>query len=65
MAYLRKRRLGRGTYYYIMESRRQRSGKIVSKILEYLGRNPDLKKLRRALKYWGVKDRRGRWGTEK
>ena len=61
MAYLRKRRLGRGTYYYIQESRRQRSGKIVSKILEYLGRNPDPKKLKRALKYWGVKDTRGRW----
>ena len=54
MAYLRKRRIGRGTYVYIVESRR-RAGKVEQKILEYLGRDPDPKRLKRALDYWGVK----------
>ncbi len=54
MAYLRKRKIGRDTYYYIMESRRQRSGKIVCKILEYLGRDPSSKRLAEAKRYWKV-----------
>ncbi len=54
MAFLRKRRIGTGTYYYIIENRR-RGGKVASRILEYLGRDPEPKRLKRALKYWGVK----------
>ena len=53
MAYLRKRKKGNGVYYYIVKSVR-RNGKIKQKVLEYLGRNPDHKKLKRALWYWRV-----------
>ena len=59
MAYLRKRRIGRGTYFYIVESRR-RAGKVQQKTLEYLGRDPDPKRLRKALAYWGVKAKPGK-----
>jgi hypothetical protein len=58
MAYLRKRRIGNGTYYYILESRR-RAGKVYQKTLEYLGRDPDPRRLARALRYWGVTLRSG------
>ena len=54
MAFLRKRRIGSGTYYYILQSRR-RAGKVEQKVLEYLGRDPEPKRLRRAMAYWGVK----------
>jgi hypothetical protein len=54
MAFLRKRRIGSGTYFYVIENRR-RGGKVASRILEYLGRDPDPKRLKRALAYWGVK----------
>ena len=54
MAFLRKKQVGKQTYYYIVENRR-RGAKVVQKTLEYLGRDPDGKKLRRALEYWGVK----------
>jgi len=41
-------------YHYIMRS--ERVGKQVRvKTLEYLGRDPDPKRLKRALAYWGVK----------
>jgi hypothetical protein len=59
MAYLRKRRIGSGTYYYIVESR-WNSGKVRQKTVEYLGRDPDPKRLKRALAYWGVKRKRRR-----
>ncbi len=46
-------------YYYIVENRRR--GDITrQKVLEYLGRDPDPKRLERALVYWGVKAKRGR-----
>ncbi len=59
MAFLRKRRIGNGTYFYILRSDR-RDGKVVQKCLEYLGRNPDPARLKRALRYWGVKAKAGR-----
>ena len=44
---------GRRRYYYIVES--HRSGDIVEKkTLEYLGRDPDPERLKRAIEYWGV-----------
>ncbi len=64
MAFLRIRerrtaRGGKARYFYIVESRR-RNGKIKQKVLEYLGRDPDPKRLKRALEYWGVKAKKRR-----
>jgi hypothetical protein len=59
MAFLRKRDIGGRTYLYIIENRR-RGGKVQQKILQYLGRDPDPKRLKRALAYWGVKERPGK-----
>ena len=53
MAYLRKRRIGSGTYYYILRGER-RAGKVVQKCLEYLGRSPSKARLAAAIKYWKV-----------
>jgi len=53
MAYLRRRQIGNGIYYYILESRR-RAGKVEQRTLEYLGRDPDPKRLAAALRYWKV-----------
>ena len=53
MAYLRKHRINGRTYIYIMKSVR-RGKKVSGKVLEYLGRDPDPKRLKRALRYWGV-----------
>ncbi len=58
MAFLRKRRIGRGTYLYIIETRRV-SGKVRHKILEYLGRDVEPARLKRALRYWKVKPSKG------
>ena len=45
--------------YYFVEFYRR--GDIVrQKVLEYLGRDPDPKRLKRALEYWGVKDKKSR-----
>ena len=54
MAHLKIKRIGYGNYYYIIHSIR-RGGKVKKKILEYLGRDPDPKRLKRAMEYWGVK----------
>jgi hypothetical protein len=54
MAYLKIKHIGDGSYYYIVQSVR-RGGKVSQRVLEYLGRNPDPKRLARAMKYWGVK----------
>ena len=54
MAYLRKRRIGNGTYYYILECERL-GGKPVQRCLQYLGRDPDKNTLKGALWKWGVK----------
>jgi hypothetical protein len=60
-AFLRKRRVGKATYHYILRSER-RAGKVVQKCLEYLGKSPDPKRLKRALRYWGVKGESGNRG---
>ncbi len=54
MAYLRKQCVGNSIYYYILKSVRK-GDKVTSKMVEYLGRDPDPKRLRRAMEYWGVK----------
>ncbi len=61
MAYLERKRINGAAYFYIMQSFR-RGGKVKRRILEYLGRDPDPKRLKRALAYWGVtmKGKRGR-----
>jgi hypothetical protein len=50
-------------YHYIVKSERQ-SGRVRVRILEYLGRDPERTRLKRAIEYWGVKakhkTRRGR-----
>ena len=60
MAYLRKRHIYCKEYFYIVATKRlKKSGKTKQVTLEYLGRDPDPKRLRRALEYWGVKDKKG------
>jgi len=54
MAHLKRVNNQGRIYYYIVQSRR-RSGRVTTKILEYLGRDPDPKHLLRAKRYWGVK----------
>jgi hypothetical protein len=54
MAYLRRVKQGERVYFYIMRSVRQ-GKKVIPKILEYLGRDPDPKRLKKAMEYWGVK----------
>ena len=54
MAYLRILKKDGRQYYYIMESIR-RGRTVRSKVLEYLGRDPDPKRLKSAMRYWGVK----------
>jgi|GEM_PF-3412789 hypothetical protein len=54
MAYLRVTPVKGNYYYYIVRSQRT-GGKVRSKILEYLGRDPDPKRLKKAMEYWGVK----------
>ncbi len=58
MAYLRVRTRGKKRYFYVVESRR-RAGTVRQHTLEYLGESPDPARLRKALTYWGVKERRG------
>ena len=53
MAYLRKLRQSHRIYFYIMRSER-RGNKVTPKVLEYLGRDPDPKRLAAALRYWKV-----------
>jgi hypothetical protein len=62
MAFLRtvtkQGKSGKRTYYYVVESQR-RGDTVRHKLLEYLGRDPDPKRLKAALRYWkvGVKAR--------
>ncbi|MCI0410654.1 MAG: hypothetical protein L0191_19200 [Acidobacteria bacterium] len=54
MAFLKRKRVRGNIYYYIVRS--VRCGDTVhEKVLEYLGRDPEPARLRRALRYWGVK----------
>lgn len=59
MAYLEIKQVNGRTYCYIMRSYRQ-GGKVRRRILEYLGRDPDPNRLKRALAYWGVKVKPGK-----
>lgn len=59
MAYLKVKRIGTGRYHYIVQSVR-REGKVKQKILEYLGRDPEPKRLKKALAYWGCRRPRRR-----
>ena len=56
MAYLRIEQKGSGRYYIILRTMR-RGEKVVQKVCEYLGRDPDPKRLKRALRYWGVRSK--------
>jgi len=60
MAYLSVKRIGRFRYFYILKSVRK-GARVAPRILEYLGRDPDPVRLKRALRYWRVtvKPRRG------
>ena len=59
MAYLAVKKVKRFRYFYIVESVR-RGDKVGKKILEYLGRDPDKKRLSAALRYWKVKAKRAK-----
>ncbi len=61
MAFLVIKKVKKGSYFYIIKSVRK-GRRVVPRILEYLGRDPDPKRLKRALRYWGVK-RKGRRET--
>lgn len=64
MAFLRQQRKGNAVYFYIVQNRR-RGGKVQQKILEYLGREPDKKRLKRAMEYWGCNKPKTRRGEPK
>jgi hypothetical protein len=59
MAFLRtvtkQTKSGKRTYLYIVESRR-RGDTVRQKVLEYLGADPEPRRLKRALRYWNVKE---------
>ena len=59
MAFLRIQKRVNSRYYIIIRSVR-RGNKVVSKTLEWLGRDPDPKRLKRAMEYWGVKAKPGK-----
>jgi hypothetical protein len=63
MAYLRRQRIGRQMYLYIMESVR-RGDKVTKNVLEYLGNKDQVThaRLKKALAYWRVKAKPGRGG---
>jgi hypothetical protein len=54
MAYLVRKRIKGHDYLYIVKSYRV-GGRVRVKTLEYLGRDPDPKRLARAIAYWGVR----------
>lgn len=58
MSWLRVQRKGSARYWAIVRNQR-RGGRVVQRILEWLGRDPDPRRLRRALRYWRV-DKEGR-----
>lgn len=57
MPYLRVTRQGRRCYYYIMRSERH-GDRVVAKVCEYLGRDPEPERLKKALANWGVNRKR-------
>ena len=64
MAHLKRLTIGNGTYYYIVKSVWHK-GKVTTKTLEYLGRDPDPARLRAALKYWKVGAKAKRKGAKR
>jgi hypothetical protein len=64
MAFLRIKRIGARSYFYIVESRRS-GPRVRQKTLQYLGPEPDDSVLKRAMSYWGVKRRTRRNRGEK
>ena len=54
MAYLRILHKSGTRYFYIMRSVRE-GKRVIPKMLEYLGKEPAPARLKRALRYWGVK----------
>ena len=63
MAYLVIKAVKGHRYFYILKSVRK-GAKVYPKTLEYLGRDPDPKRLKRALEYWGVKAKSGKGGRQ-
>ena len=63
MAYLKRQRIGKQTYLYVMQSVRRRD-KVTKKVLEYLGNADDVsaERLRAALRYWKVRQKTRRAG---
>jgi len=61
MAHLRRHRAGGRTYIYIMQSYRK-GAKVLSRVLEYLGREDRLEpgRLQKAITYWGVTTKIGK-----
>jgi len=59
MAYLKRVTIGKRIYLYIIKSVR-RGDRVEKKVLEYLGAEPGADRLRKALTYWGVKEKPGR-----
>ena len=59
MAYLRIKKVKAARYFYIIKSVRE-GASVYPKTLEYLGRDPDPLRLKRALVYWQVKSKPGK-----
>lgn len=57
MAYLRISKRGKRRYCYIVQSVRG-ADTVKQKVLEYLGRDPDPVRLKRAMAYWRVGTKR-------
>jgi hypothetical protein len=54
MAFLRTWQRGARRYYAVVRNDKRR-GKVVQRILEWLGRDPKPARLQRAMRYWGAK----------
>ena len=54
MAWIRRQKVGNTVYYSVLHGDR-RGSRVVTKTLEWLGKNPGRKKLAAAKKYWGVR----------
>ena len=45
MAYIRKKSIGKQTYYYLVEGKKDKQGKVKQKVLAYIGDKKKLQKL--------------------
>lgn len=59
MAFLRSYRKGASRYWAVVRGERRR-GKVVQRIVEWLGRDPDPVWRGLALRYWQAKEKGGR-----